>query len=77
MPRGIDRVLLRDTIGGIKPEGRSDMMARMSGVAMTMASILVLVSAERGHARCDPSGADAADVAIARAAVAANCDCDK
>src|SRR6266404_714437 len=51
------------------------MMARMTGVAMTMASILVLVSAERGHARCDPSGADAADVAIARAAVAANCDC--
>jgi hypothetical protein len=27
------------------------------------------------HAKCDPDGADAADVAAARAAIAASCDC--
>jgi hypothetical protein len=35
----------------------------------------VLLGATGASAKCDPTGADAADVANARAAVAANCDC--
>jgi hypothetical protein len=46
-----------------------------SGLAMTMATVLLVVSAQRVHAKCDPTGADASDVAGARKAVADNCPC--
>lgn len=35
----------------------------------------VVLSTPRAYAKCDPTGADAADVAAAQAAIAANCDC--
>ena len=44
-------------------------------VALVVLSVVAL-GAQRSHAKCDATGADAADVAAARAAIAANCDCD-
>src|SRR5262245_57019921 len=51
------------------------MRLRVSRVMLMGAFSLIALGAERSAAGCDPSGADAADVAAARAAVAANCDC--
>lgn len=42
-------------------------------LSLTLASAMSFAS--RAQAACDTAGADAADVAAARAAVAANCDC--
>src|SRR5262245_1491324 len=50
-------------------------MRRSPGLATAVAVSLVLLWAPRSDAKCDPAGADAADVAAAHAAVAANCDC--
>src|SRR5262245_37716227 len=50
-------------------------MRRSPGLATAVAVSLVLLWAHRSDAKCDPAGADAADVAAARAAIAANCDC--
>jgi hypothetical protein len=43
--------------------------------AAIMVSLALFLFSTVAHAKCDPAGADAADVAAARAAVAANCDC--
>jgi hypothetical protein len=45
------------------------------GLVAAVALSLLVFTPQRGEAKCDPTGADAADVAAARAAVAANCDC--
>lgn len=45
------------------------------GLVAALALSLLAFTPQRGEAKCDPAGADAADVAAARAAVAANCDC--
>jgi hypothetical protein len=50
-------------------------MRRASGLWGALAVSLVMLWAQRSDAKCDPTGADAADVAAARAAVAANCEC--
>jgi hypothetical protein len=51
------------------------MSTKVSGFVGALAMSLVMLSAQGGAARCDATGADAADVAAARAAVALNCDC--
>ena len=48
---------------------------RVSWVIVVGALSLLALGAQRSAAKCDPPGADAADVAAARAAVEANCDC--
>jgi len=48
---------------------------RVSGMIVVSALSLIVLGAQRSAAQCDPAGADAADVAAARAAVEANCDC--
>src|SRR5262245_55135570 len=45
-----------------------------AGFVATLALSLVAFTGQRADAKCDPTGADAADVAAARAAVA-TCDC--
>jgi hypothetical protein len=50
------------------------MNRRFPGLAAALLAACVALAA-RSEARCDAAGADAADVAGARAAVAANCDC--
>jgi hypothetical protein len=40
-----------------------------------MAFSLLAFTAQRSYAKCDPTGADAADIANARAQVTANCPC--
>src|SRR5262245_39095389 len=50
-------------------------MRRFPGLATAVALSVVLLWAPRSDAKCDATGADAADVAAARAAIAANCDC--
>lgn len=51
------------------------MRFRISGLVVAMALSAVAISARPSAARCDAQGADAVDVAAARAAVALNCDC--
>jgi hypothetical protein len=52
------------------------MESRVRGYLVTVIAFsLLALTAPRSAAKCDPTGADAADVAAARAAVAANCDC--
>ena len=50
-------------------------MRAKGGLAVVMALGLLTMTARFALARCDATGADAGDVAAARAAVAANCDC--
>ncbi len=50
-------------------------MRAKGSLAVAMAFGLLALSARSSSARCDATGADAADVAAARAAVAAKCDC--
>jgi hypothetical protein len=47
---------------------------KRTAIAFLAGAALVLLSGA-AHAKCDPTGADAADVAAARLAVATNCDC--
>jgi len=48
----------------------------MRTLVRSLLGIAFLCSTARfGFAMCDPAGADAADIAAARAAIAANCDC--
>jgi hypothetical protein len=47
---------------------------KRTAVAFLAGAALVLLSSA-AHAKCDPTGADAADVAAARLAVTTNCDC--
>ena len=51
---------------------RSKIWTAMVGTLMLGGLVL---STPRAYAKCDASGADAADIAAARAAVALNCDC--
>ncbi len=51
------------------------MRANRSVVSIMLAVGLGVLTASVAHAKCDPTGADAADIANARAAVAANCNC--
>src|SRR5262249_16976108 len=51
------------------------MRLQEAGFVAALALSLVALTGQRVDAKCDPTGADAADVAAARAAVAANCDC--
>jgi hypothetical protein len=52
------------------------MRRRIRGYLVTaMAFSLLALAAHASAAKCDATGADAADVARAHAAVAANCDC--
>ena len=51
------------------------MRAGITGSAMVLAFTVLALSAQRGWAKCDLTGVDAANVVAARAAVAANCDC--
>ena len=48
---------------------------KVSKVILASTLSLIALGVRRSDAKCDPSGADAADVAAARAAVALNCDC--
>ena len=52
------------------------MHLRVSKVMLVGALSLIVLGVRQAAARCDPAGADAADVAAARAAVEANCDCE-
>ena len=51
---------------------RSKLWAAVVGTLMLGGLVL---STPRAYAKCDAAGADAGDIATARAAVAANCDC--
>lgn len=51
------------------------MRHKIWALAGALAMWTVTLGAVSAHAKCDPTGADAADVANARAAVAANCNC--
>jgi hypothetical protein len=51
------------------------MRFKVSKVILVGTLSLLVLSAQRSDAKCDPAGADAADVAAARAAVALNCNC--
>jgi len=51
------------------------MRSKGLGVVAVLAASFLAFAAQRSDAKCDVTGADAADVAAARAAVAANCDC--
>jgi hypothetical protein len=51
------------------------MRLRDAGFVAALALSLVALTGQRVDAKCDPTGADAADVAAARKAVADNCDC--
>jgi hypothetical protein len=51
------------------------MRARASGLVGAVAVSLIIFSVQHSAAKCDATGADAGDVATARAAVAENCDC--
>ena len=51
------------------------MRTKVWAVIGTLVLGSALFSAPRAYAKCDPTGADAGDIANAQAAVAANCDC--
>ena len=51
------------------------MRSRGLGLVAALAASFLAFAAQRSDAKCDPTGADAADFAAARRAIAENCDC--
>jgi len=51
------------------------MRSKGLGLVAALAASFLAFAAQRSDAKCDPTGADAADFAAARKAVADNCDC--